>query len=84
MCRSSPSHIAMVVWRGLPELRSGCVPSPRPQTHNTVSVTPAGQRRKLFVVFSLRLVRIGCAVPAAVVLRTAQLLAQRSAAVGAV
>ncbi|KAM8760934.1 regulator of G-protein signaling 3-like isoform 1-T1 [Acanthopagrus schlegelii] len=32
--RSCPSQIMLVVWRGLPELRSGCEALPRPQTHN--------------------------------------------------
>lgn len=30
----SSSHIALVVWRGLPELRSGCGAWPRPQTQS--------------------------------------------------
>lgn len=35
----SSSHIALVVWRGLPELRSGCGAWPRPQTQSLVSAT---------------------------------------------
>lgn len=35
----SSSHIAMVVWRGLPELRSGCGAWPRPHTQSLVSAT---------------------------------------------
>ncbi|XP_038558976.1 regulator of G-protein signaling 3-like isoform X3 [Micropterus salmoides] len=33
--RSCPSQIVLVVWRGLPELRSGCEASLRPPAHNT-------------------------------------------------
>lgn len=36
--RSCPSQIVLVVWRGLPELRSGCEASLRPPAHNTVSL----------------------------------------------
>ncbi|XP_070689136.1 regulator of G-protein signaling 3-like [Pempheris klunzingeri] len=32
--RSCPSQIVLVVWRGLPELRSGCEALLRPPTHN--------------------------------------------------
>ncbi|XP_027140241.1 regulator of G-protein signaling 3-like isoform X1 [Larimichthys crocea] len=32
--RSCPSHIVLVVWRGLPEFRSGCETLLRPPTHN--------------------------------------------------
>lgn len=33
--RSCPSQIVLVVWRGLPEIRSGCEPLLRPQTQTT-------------------------------------------------
>ncbi|KAM6930849.1 regulator of G-protein signaling 3-like [Xenentodon cancila] len=32
--RSCPSRIVLVVWRGMPEVGSGCEGSHRPQTHN--------------------------------------------------
>ncbi|KAI3372193.1 hypothetical protein L3Q82_007051 [Scortum barcoo] len=35
--RSCPSQIVLVVWRGLPELRSGCESLLRPPTHNTLT-----------------------------------------------
>ncbi|XP_071328454.1 regulator of G-protein signaling 3-like isoform X2 [Trachinotus anak] len=35
--RSCPSQIVLVVWRGLPELRSGCEALLRPSTHNTMT-----------------------------------------------
>ncbi|XP_037536718.1 regulator of G-protein signaling 3 [Nematolebias whitei] len=35
--RSCPSHIAMVVWRGLPEVSSGCETLLRPPAHSTVT-----------------------------------------------
>ncbi|KAM9360742.1 regulator of G-protein signaling 3-like [Symphorus nematophorus] len=35
--RSCPSQIVLVVWRGLPELRSGCEALLRPPTHNTTT-----------------------------------------------
>ncbi|XP_044051685.1 regulator of G-protein signaling 3-like isoform X2 [Siniperca chuatsi] len=35
--RSCPSQIVLVVWRGLPELRSGCEAVLRPTAHNTTT-----------------------------------------------
>ncbi|XP_040898212.1 regulator of G-protein signaling 3-like isoform X2 [Toxotes jaculatrix] len=35
--RSCPSQIVLVVWRGSPELRSGCEALLRPPTHNTTT-----------------------------------------------
>ncbi|XP_023251258.1 regulator of G-protein signaling 3-like [Seriola lalandi dorsalis] len=35
--RSCPSQIVLVVWRGLPELRSGCEALFRPPTHNATT-----------------------------------------------
>lgn len=37
-CRSCPSHIVLVVWRGIPDLRPDCEASLRPTTYSTVSL----------------------------------------------